>query len=619
MAQAFPKQPIQNAGPKFISKPILPSQHGLSTVKADGDGDALDWGDEDDADLLAASQGQGLSLHTPRVAADPAVLDDDLNAMSRLIDDEDFNIDDFDESTAANAGNLNQELRLNQTLTVFNPCSMSTQAPAKPTTSFKQPSVPAPKRNIAAEEYDKVKRLKQKAEGEATFLRGELERQATEIQNGRFEKNKVEADLKQKLEEEKQLKIKDIDKMKTEKHFLVQEVNQLKEKLRQRETDKVKVAVLQRSQIDLNRVSPGYTTSQFSEARKLKKPSKSVEIQTGQMARRKCRLKRMLAPHTSLARTFSLACPSSCPETRASLLQPSSRAGLLKAVSSASALLVAEVGRAPELSRSALETLHGLVSSCGSLFSLVDRTSVTETCSNLLQWTVARQDCSLLEPSLATLDAVWSNGLLTQDITQFNLSVLSTIVNNVSGFPGSLTRSLVCSFFSVLVRVSVDPHHSSLLCRPGQDCFTKVVLVLVQKSLGQSREVREAVCRGLTGWLLHCTALPHSQGWRDDSCPPCTQDAVHGVALALRGQVQRAEGEAALLERCVLVLARLQDGLRAATGCDSRWIRILETSARVQRSYIWAVERLAETELDPALAEKLQQLQMETIETDVKM
>ena len=67
------------------------------------------------------------------------------------------------------------------------------------------------------------------------------------------------------------------------------------------------------------------------------------------------------------------------------------------------------------------------------------------------------------------------------------------------------------------------------------------------------------------------------------------------------------------------VLARLQDGLRAATGSDSRWIRILETSARVQRSYIWAVDRLAETQLDPALAEKLQQLQMETIETDVKM
>jgi len=618
MAQAFPKQSIQNPGPKFISKPILPSQHGLSTVKADGDGDALDWGDEDDADLLAASQGQGLSLHTPKVAADPAVLDDDLNAISRLIDDEDFNIDDFDESTAADAGKQNQELRLNQTLTVFNPSSSSTQAPAKPSTSFKQPSIPAPKRNIAPEEYDKVKRLKQKAEGEATFLRGELERQATEIQNARFEKNKVEADLKQKLEEEKRLKIKDMDKMNTEKHFLVQEVNQLKEKLRQRESDKVKVAVLQRSQIDLNRVSPG-NTSQFSEARKLKKPSKSVEIQTGQVVRRKCRLRRMLAPHTSLARTFSLACPSSCPETRASLLQPSSRAGLLKAVSSASALLVADVGRAPERSRAALETLHGLVSSCGSLFSLVDRTSVTETCSNLLKWTVARQDCSLLEPSLATLDAVWSNGLLTQDITQFNLSVLSTIVMNVSSFPGSLTSSLVCSFFSVLIRVSVDPHHSSLLCRPGQDCFTKVVLVLVQKSSGRSREVREAVCRGLTGWLLHCTALPHSQGWRDDSCPPCTQDAVHAVALALRGQLQPADGQAALLDRSVLVLARLQDGLRAATGCDSRWIRILEVSARVQRSYIWAVERLAETELDPALADKLQQLKMETIETDVKM
>ena len=83
--------------------PLVQRIHGLSTVKADGDGDALDWGDEDDADLLAASQGQGLSLHTPKVAAAPAVLDDDLNAISRLIDDEDFNIDDFDASTAADS------------------------------------------------------------------------------------------------------------------------------------------------------------------------------------------------------------------------------------------------------------------------------------------------------------------------------------------------------------------------------------------------------------------------------------------------------------------------------------------------------------------------------------
>merc|ERR1712098_160575 len=101
--------------------------------------------------------------------------------------------------------------RLNQTVTVFNfPAS---QAP--PSQMFKQPPLPLPPQasRVAQkdflkmkEEQERLKRLQMKAQGEASYLRSKLGEQTKELESERINKRKLEAELKQKLEEEKKVK-----------------------------------------------------------------------------------------------------------------------------------------------------------------------------------------------------------------------------------------------------------------------------------------------------------------------------------------------------------------------------------------------------------------------------
>merc|ERR1719402_1596970 len=94
---------------------------------------------------------------------------------------------------------------------------------------------------MSREELDEIKKLHLKAQGEASFLRAELGKQVKEVESERISKRKIEADMKLKVEDVKKIKENEISAIKTEKLFLAQEMQQLKEKLKQMEMDNVNI------------------------------------------------------------------------------------------------------------------------------------------------------------------------------------------------------------------------------------------------------------------------------------------------------------------------------------------------------------------------------------------
>merc|ERR1719466_741600 len=125
--------------------------------------------------------------------------------MTAMLEDDDFGLEDVAGLEAA-AAEMEQEERLNQTVTVFNcPPTQSSSCQV-----FRQPP-PPPQRGVVEvgkvkEEQERLKKLHLKAQGEASFLRAELGKQSKEIESERVSKRKLEADLKSKLESERKMK-----------------------------------------------------------------------------------------------------------------------------------------------------------------------------------------------------------------------------------------------------------------------------------------------------------------------------------------------------------------------------------------------------------------------------
>ena len=93
---------------------------------------------------------------------------------------------------------------------------------------------------MSVEEVEKYKKLHVRAQGEASMLRGELERQSQMMNEERLKQRKVEDVLREKLQQEKISLQKENSKANTEKVFLMQEMQQLKEKITKLESEKLK-------------------------------------------------------------------------------------------------------------------------------------------------------------------------------------------------------------------------------------------------------------------------------------------------------------------------------------------------------------------------------------------
>lgn len=612
---------------RYVSKPVLASQ--MPTPKqqqgpVDGFDDSQDdWGEDgDDALLLAASQ-----MVEP-VAAKAETNEEELLAMTAMLEDDDFGLDDVAGLEAA-ALEMEQEERLNQTVTVFNcPPTQSTS-----TQMFRQPPPPQlPLRgqaeiSKAKEEQERLKKLHMKAQGEASFLRSELGKQSKEIEGERISKRKLEAELKSKLEAERKMKENEISAIKTEKLFLVQEMQQLKEKLKQMETEVKREAsvgtprsrkVLGQIKVERN----DFPTEREFQEKKFKSNLSNAETQTKEARRRKCRLSRSLGKGVVMAQSFCRVSTASS-QVKAMILQQTTKEGIMRSVGRTVAQFTAEINTSLPTPPSAtqLANISTIMSSCGSLITQEDKTAVTETCSNLLSWMIKSASCSLLPPTLSLLTTAWSCTLLDQDITSFILSLLSELIRTVKALSEELSPSLMRSVFSLVLLVSRDPVQAGLLCKQGQDCFLSCIYLVLHMSLTKEQEVQVAACKGLVNWLLACSAVTHSVSWMDNLCRWCTGDIVRTLTLTTQSQVRwqvdsMGQGEEVkgveLLRECVTALGRLQDNLRSEGGEEVEWIKAVEVAASVQRKYIWTVEKLLKMELGQGAAMKLSNLAMET-------
>jgi len=616
--------PVAAAAPatshqRYISKPVLASQAGQAQQPAAAAAAQDDWGDDDDDAMLFVA----VSQVDPSPPSNVAVNEQDLNEMTAQLDDDD---DIFDDETLAGCdANMAayEEDRLNQTVTVFN-CPPSQSAP--PSQVFKEPPLPPPVKSGQVEvakmkeEQERLKRLQMKAQGEATYLRSKLGEQSKEIENERVIKRKLEADFKQKLEAEKKVKESEINAIKTEKQFLVQEMMQLKERMRLMENGGTPKSRKVLSQIKVEK-NDFPTVKEFNK-KDVKADMENAETQTNVVQRRKCRLMRSMDRGMLMAQSFCRV--SKAPsQVQARLLLQNTREGVTREVCRMVTQITAEINAALPTppTPTQLHNITTILSTCGSIILTEHRTAVTETCSNILSYIIKSSNSTLLAPTISMLTMAWSTSLLDPDITAYILSLVSEIIKSVKTVSGELSPSLITSLFSLLVLISGDPMQAPLLCKQSQDCFLTCITMLLYMCMMKTQEVQASACKGLVKWLLHCTGISHPLPWVDNTCKWCTGDIVRTLTLTTQSQVrwrvdhvgreERGNNEE-LLKDCVTALSRLQDNVRSEQGEETEWIKMVEVAASVQRKYIWTVEHLIKMELGQETTAMLGDLRMET-------
>jgi len=624
---------VPPAGPSFtsnnqryVSKPVLPSQakpqvapEPTPTLGVSQD----DWGDDgDDALLLAASQ-----------MAEPEsnkIDDAELLAMTAMLEDDDFGLDDVACLEAA-VIEADEEERLNQTVTVFN-CN-PTQFPSsqifKPPQTLKPP--PVKNQNIelirSKEEQERLKKLNMKAQGEVSFLRAELLKHSKEIESERLSKKKLETELMGKLESEKRLQENEISTMKTEKLFLLQEMQQLQSKLKQIESDRKRETSSKGRKVlgQLNVDKGEFPTVNEFTVKETRVPIHDAETQTNHPKKRKSKLKRVMS--LKLTMVHSLCKVSKLTDDiKSTILQESCEIGISRLINKTVAQLTKNVkenllnGVPP--SEVELFNLDSLINSCSLLLSSESRMAVTEICSNLFSWMTKTGKCSMLSSTLCLLVRIWSLGLLDQDITAYVLSLLQEVFRTIKSISEQITPSLITSIFTVLSLVSSDHQQASLLCKQSQDCFLSSICLVLHMSVKEDT-VKISACKELVKWLLECSTVKYTLPWMGNSCPWCTGDIVRALTLVIQSvvccyvdkskdQTQTDSNEITLLKDSVSALARLQDNLRSDTGEDCVWIKIFDVFASVQRKYMWTTERLLRVEFEESTVSKLHSLHMET-------
>merc|ERR1719318_1236673 len=161
------------------------------------------------------------------------------------------------------------------------------------------------------------------------------------------QKRKLEAELKSKLEAERKLKENEMSAMKTEKLFLVQEMQQLKEKLKQMESEVKREGsvgtprsrkVLGQIKVERN----DFPTEREFQEKKFKSNQSNAETQTKEVKRRKCRLRRSMGKEVVMVQSFCRVSTASS-GVKARILQQTTREAITRGVGRTVAQLTAEI------------------------------------------------------------------------------------------------------------------------------------------------------------------------------------------------------------------------------------------------------------------------------------
>ena len=316
---------------------------------------------------------------------------EDLLAMTALIGDDDF-LDDFEEEGPGVA----QE-RLNQTVTVF---------PGQEE-KMKPPRQPDSHADLVRQEEEKLRKLNLKFQGEATFLRSQLSRKEQEVEGERQMRRKVETDLQEKLEKDRKVWEDQVNVVKTENMFLLQELQQLKERVR-KEAKHSPAASSVNSQVIKNSQQPGSRLS-FPSNLNSPRPRLTKETQTSLAKPRIGRL-RLLTPKVRLASIGICNLGPLRSEDKAGLLMASTFPQLESQVRALVESTI-EAGKGRQARESEvgqlLEVLLTALSSSPNQVTADLRTSITEFCSNLLSSMIRVKRTEVLPAVLSLLVESW--------------------------------------------------------------------------------------------------------------------------------------------------------------------------------------------------------------------
>ena len=449
-----------------------------------------DWGDdgEDDNLWVAASQlDQAILSPAPeqvnsfernliRLSFIQVGIDanqDDFLAMTALMDDDDF-LDDFQEETPGVA----QE-RLNQTVTVFPGQEEKMKPPRQPDSHIE----------LVRQEEEKLRKLNMKYQGEATFLRGQLSRKEHEVEGERQARRKVETELHEKIESNKKLWEEQVAVVKTEKMFLLQELQQLKDRVR-RESKHSPVPSLVNSQLSKSSQQSGSRPSLNPSNPGQEPRSRPRATKETQTSLAKPRIGRLKLPMSN-SRLASISICNLGPlraENKAGLLMASTNPQLESQVRTVVENTI-EAGkgrqaRESEVVGQLLEVLRSVLVSSPDQVTLDLRTSITEFCSNLLSSMIRVKQTEVLPAVLSLLVESWQTTLQDSDVTSFVLSLVVRIITSSTKLQESTL--VMDKYFALISQVGSDGEQRGVLCRVGhgedqEGCFLLSLPILINR------------------------------------------------------------------------------------------------------------------------------------------
>jgi len=179
-----------------------------------------------DAILLAVSQVAEGDKNDDDNVLDQQANMEDLAAMTALLEDDD-DWGEFDEEMVLPP----EKARLNEnTKVVF----------SNPITFNKHAAPVAAAKPTLEEEMERIKRLHNTAQGEASMLRSKLNQQEGAVAMERMKHKQREHELQAKMKEEQKKFETETSKLNTQKMFLVQEMQEMKDRLRKLETERLR-------------------------------------------------------------------------------------------------------------------------------------------------------------------------------------------------------------------------------------------------------------------------------------------------------------------------------------------------------------------------------------------
>ena len=503
------QEPSAGPSPKVIPRPRLPSQK-VTQPPVHPPSDDL-WGDDDDGCedlLLAVSQSVN-----PEDRIDDVPDEEELLAMTAMMEADDF---DFDEPPEVEKPKESAALKLPKRPDVF-------KAPAP---IQKQES----SSNIV-EEVEKYKKMHIRAQGEASILRAELEKQSQLMNEERLKNRKIQSNINaQNLEEKKLLQF-ETTKVKTEKDFLLQEMEQLKEKLTKVEAERVRdlqelPPSKKRKALDTIRPDRNSFPSDLDFRKNIS--TKISETQTEVRQKRKCTLKpvdkskALTLAYSKISRASSEVLKPLFEQPNVSCLRITVSHTLKSSFDEISSNL-------PSLpSPSTLTDLDSMISVYDSMISKESRTGVTEVCSKILRAMIKARKVDLLEPVLVLIGTTWTRELLSQDITADIFSLLVDLAAS-NYIMDQMTGITMKSLFRILSLVTASEEHCKPLCKGSEsDCLLSMIIRILRSCIkhGLNADASGTGCESMSSWILFSLSMSHNPGWTDFTCRTCTQETI---------------------------------------------------------------------------------------------